>query len=171
MCCSPWGWKELGMTEQLSNKGFQTPPVPMILICWDPKTILVNTLLHSGLICREASGFPFGGGHAHTPLSPQASVWRCSSQQFSDFALRTVLSVGPFRLHPGPGWGETIPGPHHTIPTVTPGAGAQQDHSLPSLAPRNQEQVFVSLGQQGNIWKRAGTRFGVAWGGEKETFE
>ena len=31
--CSPWGWKESCMTEQLSNKGFQTSPVPMILIC------------------------------------------------------------------------------------------------------------------------------------------
>ena len=98
--CSPWGWKESDVTEQLSNKGFQTPPVPMILTCWDPKTILVNRLLHSGLICRGASGFPFGGGHAHTTLSPQASVWRCSGQQFSDFLLRTVLSVGPCRLHP-----------------------------------------------------------------------
>ena len=163
--CSPWGWKESDVTEQLSNKGFQTPPVPMILTCWDPKTILVNRLDSSA------------GGHLVFPLEEDMLTQPSPHRQVSDDALvsssRTFFweqssqSV-PADCTPGPSWGETTPGPHHTILTVLLGTGPQQDHSLPSLAPRNQEQVFVFLGQHWtfscSVWKRAGTRFAAACG-------
>ena len=133
----------------------------MILSCSDPKNILENSLLHFGLICRGCMVSPI-----EDMFIPLASVWRCSGKRFSDFPPRTRSL--PSRQHSRSRlrWDNTAIHSWLWDPS--------QDHSLWSLAPRNQYQMFVFLGKWWTfsccIWKRANTTFAAACRGE-EPFE